>query len=278
MIITGANSGIGKATALNLAEREARVILACRDEASAVQTARDIQKLVYQANVVPKQLDLSCLQSIKKFAEEIIRDEQRIDVLVNNAGVAFCPFSLTKNAIEMQMGVNYVGHFFLTNLLLDKMLQLPSARIVVVTSALAKHGVINIENIFSPDSEGYNRRQAYSNSKLANNLFSRQLAKRLEDTNIRVYAVSPGLVWTNLGRHNTYPMIAKILAYPLMWVFLRTSKGGSQTVVHCAVDENLDTPTASGKYYRDCKEKEWDRKSLDDRKAELLWEVTEKLS
>ena len=274
VIITGANSGIGKATALELAKRKARVILACRNIKYARQTARDITRQVPSADVVCKHLDLASLNNINKFAKEIILEEREVNILINNAGIGMCPYQLTNDGFEMQMGVNHLGHFYLTNLLLDKIKQSTSCRILIVTSMLARHGLINLNQI-NNSQETYNKHAAYHNSKLANNLFCRKLSAQLEGTGIGVFAISPGIVYTNLIRHSS--TLLKTLGSPIAWLFFRSPTSGSQTIIHCAVEEKLNDPLCSGKFYRDCKQKRWDDKSLDDVKAEQLWKLSEKL-
>lgn len=134
VIITGANTGIGKETALDLAKRGARVILACRDLNKSLQAADEIRKKTGNGNVFVKLLDLASLESVRQFAKEINAQEDRIDILINNAGIMACPKWKTKDGFETQFGVNHLGHFLLTNLLLDKIKQTGKARIVNVSS------------------------------------------------------------------------------------------------------------------------------------------------
>ena len=274
VVITGGNSGIGKATAFELAKREARVVLGCRDINSAESTTREIKRIVPAANVICKHLDLASLISVNNFAEEIKVQEDNVHILINNAGVGFCPCTSTEDGFEMQMGVNHLGHFYLTNLLLDKLKASTPSRILVVTSTLAKRGNINLNNLNISPSE-YNKNAAYHNSKLANNLFCRELACRLKGTDVGVFAISPGVVFTNLMRHS--PTWLTTLAYPLLWLLMRSPTDGCQTIVHCATDEQLSNPKYSGKFFRDCVEQEWDSKSLDDLVAKELWKISEKL-
>jgi NAD(P)-dependent dehydrogenase (short-subunit alcohol dehydrogenase family) len=134
VIITGANTGIGYETALDLAKRGARIILACRDSKRANQAASQIRKLSGNGNVIVELVDLASFDSIREFCKRIDRNEPRLDILINNAGIMACPKWTTKDGFEMQFGVNHLGHFLLTNLLLDKLKSSAPSRIVNVSS------------------------------------------------------------------------------------------------------------------------------------------------
>lgn len=134
VIITGANTGIGKETALDLASRGARVIIACRDLDKASEAAASIRKQTGNGNVVVESLDLGSFESIRRFCERMISREEKINILINNAGVMRCPKMSTRDGFEMQLGVNHLGHFLLTNLLLDKIKASQPSRIINVSS------------------------------------------------------------------------------------------------------------------------------------------------
>jgi len=197
VIITGANGGIGKETAIDLARRRARVVLT--DIEGGERTAIEVQDRSGNDNVVFHYLNLASLASIRQFAAMILEEEPHIDILINSAGIACCPYSTTEDGFEMQFGVNHLGHFLLTNLLLERLKEAPSARIVILSSIVHHLGRINFDNLNSEMS--YNKVRAYFNSKLANILFTRSLAKRLEDTNVTVNALHPGFVRTGITRH-----------------------------------------------------------------------------
>uniref|UniRef100_A0A803WE26 Retinol dehydrogenase 12 n=1 Tax=Ficedula albicollis TaxID=59894 RepID=A0A803WE26_FICAL len=178
VIITGANTGIGKETARDLAQRGARVIIACRDIAKAEAAASEIRAETGNQQVIVKKLDLADTKSIREFAEKFLAEEKELHILINNAGVMLCPYSKTADGFEMHLGVNHLGHFLLTFLLLERLKQCAPARIVNVSS-LAHHG----GRIRFHDLQGekcYNRGLAYCHSKLANVLFTRELARRLQ--------------------------------------------------------------------------------------------------
>ena len=198
-IITGANTGIGLETAVDFAERNGRVILACRSKERGEAAVEQVKRRSGNNNVIFMPLDLASLDSVRSFATNVLDREARVDILVNNAGIMACPYMKTADGFEMQFGVNHLGHFLLTNLLLDRLKEAPAARIVNVSSSAHKRGKINFEDLNS--TKKYTPFGAYSQSKLANVLFTRSLAKRLEGSNVIVNALHPGVIRTELGRH-----------------------------------------------------------------------------
>ena len=201
VIITGGNSGIGLETAVDMAKRNARVLLACRSVEKGETAVVDVKKRSGNDKVVFIQLDLSSLDSVRKCAAKILEEEPRIDILINNAGVMMIPKrTLTKDGFEMQFGTNHLGHFLFTNLLLDHIKKAPSARIVNVSSLAYRRGSIDVEDLNSERS--YAPIPAYCKSKLANVLFTRALAKRLEDTNVTTNVLHPGGIRTGLQQHS----------------------------------------------------------------------------
>ena len=200
VIITGGNTGIGKETAIDLAKRNARVILACRSEEKGKKAEVDVRRESGNSDVHFHQLDLSSFESIRKFAKEVLEEESSVDILINNAAVMMCPYMKTVDGFETQFGVNHLGHFLLTNLLLDRIKQAPEGRIVNVSSVAHTFcGPLNLDTINSEDK--YSAINAYNQSKLANVLFTRELAKRLEGTNVITTSLHPGAVDTELQRH-----------------------------------------------------------------------------
>ena len=209
VIITGANTGIGLETAVDLAKRNARVILACRSVERGEKAAVEVRKRSRNDNVVFRQLDLASLESVRKFAGKILEEEPQIDILINNAGVVFPQRKLTKDGFEMHFGVNHLGHFLLTNLLLDRIKEAPSARIVNVSSGIVDiFGDIDFDNLNSERS--FSQWKAYGMSKLSNILFTRSLAKRLKDTRVTVNCLHPGAITTELGRNMMNPFLVRI--------------------------------------------------------------------
>ena len=275
VIITGANTGIGKQTAIDLAKRNARVIIACRNVERGKQAEKDIRNLSKNENVHFRLLDLASFASIKMFCSQILAEEPRLDILINNAGIMRCPNWKTEDGFEMQFGVNHLGHFLLTNLLLDRIKEAPAGRIVVVSSLGHKRAKeINFDDINSTQS--YDPKFAYGQSKLANNLFTIALHKRLAGTNVIVNCLHPGIIYTELGRYMEIPLWMKILLVPIALLILKTPWQGAQTTIYCAVDKEVDG--VSGLYFSDCKRKEPAPQALDELAAEKLWSLSAKLT
>lgn len=273
VIVTGANTGIGKETAQELAKRGARVIMACRNMTKCMEARREIVTNSFNKNVECEELDLASFHSIRMFSKKINANEKRIDVLVNNAGVMRCPRSTTKEGIELQLGVNHFGHFLLTNLLLDKLKTSAPSRIVVLSSIAHVRGEMNFDDLNSEKS--YDAGSAYNQSKLANILFTRELSKQLQGSNVTVNAVHPGIVNTELMRHMGFykSYISTLFLYPFSWMFLKTPRQGAQTTLYCCLSEDLRN--VSGKYFSGMKEDELVANALDDGAAKRLWDISE---
>jgi retinol dehydrogenase-13 len=208
VIITGANSGIGLETAVDLAKRNARVILACRSVERGETAAVEVRKRSGNDNAVFVQLDLASLDSVRKFAAKILEEEPRIDILINNAGVISGSYKETPDGFESTFAVNHLGHFLLTNLLLDRIKEAPSARIVNVGAKLFKHvKKFDFDNINSKDPSRFKGmlNAAYVQSKLANVLFTLGLDRHLKGTNVTVNVLHPGVIRTELLRD--YPVL-----------------------------------------------------------------------
>lgn len=275
VIVTGANSGIGKALTGELLKLKARVILACRDQQRAEEAVQEIKKQVGidHGEVVIKHLDLASFKSIHSFCQEIIKDEAKIDVLVNNAGIYQCPYSRTEEGFEMQLGVNHLGHFLLTYLLLDLLKCSAPSRIVVVSSKLYKYGHINFDDLNSE--KEYNKAFCYSQSKLANLLFTHELAHQLEDSGVTVNALTPGIVRTRLGRHIHIPLLAKPLFYLASLAFFKSPLEGAQTPLYLACSTEVES--VSGKCFANCEEEELMPKATDNHAARRLWNLSERM-
>uniref|UniRef100_G1SDM2 Retinol dehydrogenase 11 n=1 Tax=Oryctolagus cuniculus TaxID=9986 RepID=G1SDM2_RABIT len=182
VVVTGANTGIGKETAKELAQRGARVYIACRDVQKGELVAREIQSSTGNQQVLVRKLDLADTKSIRAFAEDFSAEEKHLHILINNAGVMMCPYSKTADGFEMHMGVNHLGHFLLTHLLLAKLKESAPSRVINVSSLAHHLGRIYFHNL--QGEKFYNAGLAYCHSKLANILFTRELARRLKATAI----------------------------------------------------------------------------------------------
>ncbi|GFR73788.1 retinol dehydrogenase 13 [Elysia marginata] len=275
-IVTGANSGIGFYTALDFAKRNARVILACRDQVKAERAKQEIVSLSDNKNVIVEVLDLCYMKSVREFANKIMSEESRLDILVNNAGVVSTgkPKELTDEGLETIFAGNYFGPFLLTNLLLDLMKTSAPSRIINVSSVVNKFGTIDFDNLNAEKSFKFKDR--YFDSKLAQILFTRELALRLEGTGVTVNALHPGSVATNLLR-NVFFLI-RIPVELFVKFFCRTAEEGAQTSIYLAVSEEVTD--ISGKYFVDCDIKENEANPLSRNKdvAKQLWEVSEQLT
>ena len=282
VVITGANCGIGYTTALELARRQARVIMACRDMDKAEKAAKTIRGKTGNSDVVVKKLDLASLKSVREFCKEINEAEQRVDVLINNAGVMRCPYMVTEDGFENHMAVNHFGNFLLTNLLKDSLYRAPSSRVIFVSSSLHRFGKLDLEDLNS-EAE-YKKGKPYNNSKLMNLLFARELHKRYaNDGKLCVYSLSPGMVRTSLGRHSIFfnkyfqilcfPIV--VLLYPLWWTLVKTATEGCQTVVYCVVAPELEG--VSDCYYTNCAKTLWSGPASDMEMAGKVWEVSARM-
>ncbi|XP_037040300.1 retinol dehydrogenase 12-like [Bradysia coprophila] len=268
VIITGANTGIGRETALDLANRGAKVYLACRDLNRADATREDIILKTGNQNVFVKKLDLASLESVRMFVEEFKKCETKLHVLINNAGVmAINNRQTTQDGLEMQIGTNHFGHFLLTNLLLDTIKISAPARIINVSSIVHKCGTINRKDLQSEKS--YSKWPAYCQSKLANILFTRELAKRLKDSNVTANSLHPGVVRTELSRNLAILQYAALPLHP----FTKSPKSGAQTSIMLAVDPDLKSVT--GKYFADCAISKESTAAQCDETATWLWDVSE---
>ncbi|XP_072766980.1 retinol dehydrogenase 11-like [Anoplolepis gracilipes] len=286
VIITGANTGIGKETARDLYRRGARIILACRNIQKANDAIEDIKKNPpskadreqFQGapgELVVYQLDLSSLKSVKECAKKLLTKESAIHLLINNAGVMMCPQETTEDGFELQLQTNYIGHFLLTLLLLPKMQSSgPGCRIINVSSFLHLFGAIHNDLNLK---ESYGPMKAYIQSKLANILFTKELARRLKEANIdeiNVYSLHPGVITTEIGRHyNTtiFPGASTIFQIFLQ-PFLKNPEQGAQTTIYCSVDEKAADET--GLYYKECGVATPQWRAQDDQIAKDLWDKT----
>lgn len=200
VIVTGANSGIGYETAKALAAKGATVVMACRNLDKANEAAAKIRKTVSDADLDIIPLDLADLSSVRKFATLFNAKYSKLDLLINNAGVMVPPLTKTKDGFELQFGANHLGHFALTNLLLEKIMATPKARIVNVSSGVHHQGKLDFENLNAE--KGYAAWGAYAQSKLANLLFTLELNQRLAALNSDAIATAAHPGWTLTGLQN----------------------------------------------------------------------------
>ncbi|XP_061400893.1 retinol dehydrogenase 13-like [Musca vetustissima] len=263
VLITGCNTGIGKETALELAKRGGHIYMACRNYQKCEEARLEIIEQSGNSNVFNRTLDLSSLQSVRDFVEKFNEEVQRLDILINNAGIMSTPLGYTIDGYEQQLAVNHLAPFLLTNLLLDKLKASAPSRIVVVASVAHRMGKIKRKDLNSKKS--YDKFDAYSQSKLANVLFTRHMAKRLHGTGVTINCLHPGSIQTDIARHD--PVVKG--AFSMFGnVILRTPKGGAQTTIFAAIDPDIEGE--SGQYYHNMKPGKLSKKALDDEMAEWL--------
>ncbi|KAG1934599.1 dehydrogenase/reductase (SDR family) member 13 like 1 [Pimephales promelas] len=277
VIVTGGNTGIGKATASAMAARGGRVILACRSKQKGEEAAREIRMETGNENVIFMQLDLASQKSIRSFAESFLKAERRLDLLINNAALA-SP-GRTEDGLGMILGVNHIGPFLLTHLLLDRLKACAPSRVVNVSSCGHDLGTIDFDCInthkaLALGSSDADLFRAYTNSKLCNVLFTHQLAKRLEGTNVTCYSLHPGSVNTELGR-DINEWTTRILKAIVGWFGATDPVSGAQTTLYCALQEDIEH--LSGRYFSDCQLVQVKPEARDDGIAKKLWDVSEKL-
>uniref|UniRef100_A0A8C7UEH7 Dehydrogenase/reductase (SDR family) member 13a, tandem duplicate 1 n=1 Tax=Oncorhynchus mykiss TaxID=8022 RepID=A0A8C7UEH7_ONCMY len=276
VIVTGSNTGIGKTTAIDLSRRGARVIMACRDKQRAEAAISDIKKETGNNEVVFMELDLGSLQSVRSFAETFLKSEFRLDILVNNAGLM--KGGKTKNGVGMIFGVNHLGHFLLTVLLLDRLKECGPSRVVTVASKAHEYGKIDFNCLsthkdLAVGESDWALFKKYSHSKLCNMLFTHELAKRLEGTNVTCYSLCPGAVKTEIGRYSSF--LWCMMSAPILSLFCMDAESGAQTTLYCALQEGIEP--LSGCYFSCCAVQKVNADAKDDAVAKKLWEVSERL-
>jgi len=267
-IVTGANSGMGMATARALLDEGATVIMLCRSEKRGKEAYK---KLLEDGNCRTYLIlaDLGDYDSIRNFTKQVKERFDKIDILVNNAGFISLDRQETKEGLERQFGINHVGHFLLTTELLDMMGE--GSRIVNVASGAHKTGKIHFDDINLH--KGFNVFKAYSQSKLANVLFTRELARRVKDRGITVNCCHPGAVATNIGidRETGFGKTVTKLLKP----FFQTPEQGAATAIFLATDESVKGIT--GEYFYKCKIAKSSKRSKDMELAKRLFEFSEQL-
>ncbi|OBF31597.1 short-chain dehydrogenase [Mycobacterium sp. ACS1612] len=206
-VVTGANTGLGYETATALAAKGAHVVIAVRNLEKGKAAADLIARANPGASVAIQELDLSSLDSVRSAADQLRADHSSIDLLINNAGVMMPPKSTTKDGFELQFGTNHLGHFALTNLLLDRLISTPGSRVVTVSSVGHRFAGTGIDFDDLQSDREYSRTRAYGQSKLANLMFTYELQRRLQGTNTIAVAAHPGGSRTELVR-NLPPLVA----------------------------------------------------------------------
>jgi NAD(P)-dependent dehydrogenase (short-subunit alcohol dehydrogenase family) len=264
-LITGASSGIGRVTAEVLAQRGARVLLACRDAAKTEPVLRAIASAGGRAELVA--LDLGDLESVRACAAAVLARDEPLHVLINNAGLAGQK-RLTRQGFEQTFGVNHLGHFLLTQLLLPRLLAQPHSRVVNVSS-VAHYDARGIDfSELRERGKGFGAMHAYQVSKLANVLHAKELARRYGTQGLHAYSLHPGVVASDVWRQ---------VPQPFRWLMMRTmisNEEGAKTTLYCAT--SAEVADQNGLYYDECRVKEPSAAAQKPELAQELWEQSER--
>ncbi len=268
-LVTGATQGIGKETARELVKLGADVTIVGRDPARTEEAAKELEKERNGARVDFLLADLSSMAAVRKLAEDFRAKRDRLDVLVNNAGVVLMDHKTTADGFEATFATNHLAYFLLTELLLDLLKKSAPSRIVNVASDAHKGASVPFED--STD-QNYSGLRAYSQSKLANILFTRELARRLEGTGVTANCLHPGVIRSGFGRNNSGWLGFGV---KLMGPFLITPQKGAKTTIFLA--SSPDVEGVSGKYFDKCKETKWSKPADDMELATRLWAKSEEM-
>jgi NAD(P)-dependent dehydrogenase (short-subunit alcohol dehydrogenase family) len=283
-VITGGNTGIGFRASMALAAKGAETILACRNETKALNAARKIMMKVPEARVRFMHLDLGSLASIHRFATHFKTSYSRLDLLLNNAGVILMPYRTTEDGFESQVGINHLGHFALTGLLMDVIERTDGARVVNVSSKAYRKERMDFDNLRQTPKKGYSRIGAYTRSKLANLLFTYELEKRFQKAHINASALAahPGYSYTDFGRAKVFKVL-RLIFYPLVLAITQSSARGALPSLRASVDPAAKGGEFFGPGGRG-QRKGYPVKVLtngashNEEDAKLLWEVSEEMT
>jgi NAD(P)-dependent dehydrogenase (short-subunit alcohol dehydrogenase family) len=274
-VITGGNTGIGMEAAVGLAELGAQVVITSRNEERGRAARDEIVERSGNQSVEVMPLDLASFRSIRSFAADVLDRFDRLDVLVDNAGLIHQRRTETEEGFETTFGVNHLGHFLLTDLLLDRLRTSAPARVVVVASNAHKGARRGLDFDDLQGERKYRWMDAYSKSKLANIYFTRELARRLDGTGVTVNALHPGFVRSEFGRGGdlggVYGWGIKYLASP----FAISPEKGARTTIYLA--SSLEVDGVTGGYFYKCKPATPSTVAQDDAAARRLWNVSEQL-
>jgi NAD(P)-dependent dehydrogenase (short-subunit alcohol dehydrogenase family) len=280
IIVTGGNSGLGYESVKAFSEKGAEVIMACRSIEKGMAAKAEIGK--QKGNISVMELDLMDFKSIKTFADNFKNKYDRLDVLLNNAGIMTTPYFLTKDGLEAQMGTNHFGHFVLTGQLFEVIKNTPGSRVVNVSSSAHKSGKMDFDNLLFENGKDYSPLKAYSRSKLANLLFTYELQRFFEKERIDSIAVAahPGVSQTNLAAHLEKKWWFTLLK-PLFMVISQRQDMGALPQIRAAVDPNVK----GSEYYGPHKGMKGfpvivtsNEASQNRADAKKLWEVSEKIT
>jgi NAD(P)-dependent dehydrogenase (short-subunit alcohol dehydrogenase family) len=270
ILITGASTGIGLQSALGLAKLGAEVVMVGRDEARTVQAVELVKSQTGNQAISYLLADLSSLKEVRKLAGEFKDKYGKLDVLLNNAGAIFLSRKISVDGYEMTLALNHLNYYLLTSLLLDVLKAGPAGRVVNVSSRAHYRGHVNFDDLQSQ--HGYNGMRAYGMSKLMNVLFTYELARRLQGTQVTANCLHPGFVASNFAGNNGW-----FVRFAMRFMSGRISvEDGAKCSIYLA--SSPDVQGVSGKYFNyDLKETRSSDESYDEAEAKRLWDVSEKL-
>lgn len=271
VFVTGATSGIGAVTARRLAALGATLVMVGRDREKSDRVANDIRQRTGNSKVIYLVGDLSSQKDLRRLVDEFKNHFDRLDVLVNNAGAVFLSRHESVDGIEMTLALNHLNYFLLTNLLMDRLIASAPARIVNVSSAAHNGARLNFDDL--ENKKGYNGMRAYGQSKLANLLFTYELARRLEGKGVTVNALHPGFVASNFAKNNLG--ILRPLMSLIQFAAISPEEG-AQTSFYLATSPGVEG--VSGKYFINQKAVSSSPASYDEAAARRLWETSEQMT
>ncbi|MFX1585954.1 MAG: SDR family oxidoreductase [Promethearchaeota archaeon] len=268
-MITGANSGIGKATALGLAEMDARIVMVCRNKERGESAQQEIIEETGNKSVDLLICDLSSQEQIRKLVSEFKQKYQNLHVLINNAGIVLSKRMLSVDGIEMNFAVNYLAPFLLSNLLIDVLKMSAPSRIINVSSGVHKTASMDFDDL-QGENKKYGAFKNYGVSKLALTLFTYELSRRLEGTRVTVNAVHPGVVRSNLGRDQS------AFSRGFQKTFFKSPRKGAATSIYLASSPDVEGIT--GKYFIKKQPKKSSNESYNEEYAKRLWEISAEMT
>jgi NAD(P)-dependent dehydrogenase (short-subunit alcohol dehydrogenase family) len=271
-VVTGANSGMGKAISTELARTGAVVVMLCRSKERGEAALKEVKELSGSSNVELMTCDLGSIKSIENFCMEFKKKYNRLNVLVNNAGVILPGWHQTAEGYELQFGVNHLGHFLLTNRLLELLITSAPSRIVNVASGAHKIGKIHFDDVNLK--KNYTLWRAYAQSKLANILFTYELAERLKGTEVTANCLHPGAVATSMGVNRDTGFGTFITG--MLKPFFQTAEQGAETTIYLATSKEVEGIT--GKYFYRKRPITSSKVSYDKVVSKRLWELSEEMT
>ncbi|XP_056639914.1 retinol dehydrogenase 11-like [Diorhabda sublineata] len=270
VIVTGSNTGIGFETALECAKRGAKVIVACRDELKGSVAVQNIKTLTGNYDVILKLIDFSSLQSVRRFADDVLLTEERLDILINNAGALALGNHITDDGFQLEMQVNYFGPALLTLILIDLLKKSAPSRIVNVSSIAAKRAKMkSVDKLMAYDGHF----DCYANTKLCVILFTQELSKRLKQFDVSVFTLHPGYIATEILTRHLGPF-KSCLTYMSRRIF-KSPEEGAQTTLYCALEPGIEHLT--GGFFIECQYQEHFKTAQNPILAEQLWYETIKV-